>query len=102
MSDIPSDARKHPLRDDKLTFFLIFVPCFLVLIAVLCSLAASLQGCTLRGVGRQGIQQRLLLLGPSLRTAAIAVVCGSALAAGVCRIEVRQTLDASKLLQMIA
>ena len=34
MSDIPSDARKHPLRDDKLTFFLIFVPCFLVLIAV--------------------------------------------------------------------
>ena len=34
MSDRSFDARKHPLRDDKLTFFLIFVPCFLVLIAV--------------------------------------------------------------------
>ncbi len=34
MSDTSYDARKHPLRDDKLTFFLIFVPCFLVLIAV--------------------------------------------------------------------
>ena len=34
MSDTSYDARKHPLRDDKLTFFLIFVPCFLALIAV--------------------------------------------------------------------
>ena len=34
MSDTSYDARKHPLRDDKLTFFLIFVPCFLVLIAI--------------------------------------------------------------------
>jgi hypothetical protein len=61
-----------------------------------------LQSLALSRDGSQLVQERLLLLGPPLCAAAVAVVCRSAARAAVLCPEVRQTLATRELLEAVA